>query len=222
MEARSGEHPVLISGDPDRERSQLTQRFLVSPMVSAIQAAALGHLDAATKEAWGVMTAPSVAARGGCAVSASNRRRPTSPKPAYVPAAKSHNEPMSAHGEPTRRDVEVLHRHVAELLDGAGVVVGWIALEKAPYRDLFLSKQLGCWLLVTWADGTIGIEEDHPPYLLVGDLMSGTWPDEDRAAQYAVRWVPDDRREELWERYGIHESAGHYMSIMDRQRRSRG
>ncbi len=118
---------------------------------------------------------------------------------------------MSAHGEPTSRDVEALHRHVAELLDDAGVEVGWIALEKAPYRDLFLSKQLGCWLLVTWADGTIAIEEDYPPYLLVGDLMSGTWPDEDRAAQYAVRWVPEDRREELWERYGIHESEPHWV-----------
>lgn len=129
---------------------------------------------------------------------------------------------MSVPDEPTRQDVAALDRQVAELLDGASEVAGWAAIKSSSYRDLLLSKQLGCWLLCTWADGTIAIEEDYPPYLLVGDLLSGTWHDEDRAAEYEVRWVCEDRREELWERYGIHESAGHYMAIVDRQRRSGG
>lgn len=59
-EALAGRSTPTIS-----DLSNLTQRFLVSPMVVAIQAAAIGSIDAETKEAWGGMTAASVAARGG-------------------------------------------------------------------------------------------------------------------------------------------------------------
>ena len=66
--------------------------------------------------------------------------------------------------------------------------------------------------LFSW-DGSIEIEEDFPPYALVPELRSGTWVEEERDASYSVRWVEGERRSELWARYGIHESPGHYMAI---------
>jgi hypothetical protein len=94
-----------------------------------------------------------------------------------------------------------------------------VAIQTEPFRNLFLAKQVGCWLLFTWADGSIEIEEDYPPFALVPELLSGTFTDDERTTDYEVRWVVDDRRENLWQRYGIHESPGYYMGLAAKQRR---
>ena len=82
-----------------------------------------------------------------------------------------------------------------------------------------LAEQLGCWLLFTWADGALEIEEDFPPYALVPELLAGTFTDPDRRTIYEVRWIREDRIEDHWGRYGVHHPAGHYMAIAARQRR---
>ena len=88
---------------------------------------------------------------------------------------------------------------IAELVDGERVA-GWVALRSEPYRDLLLTEHTCCWLLFSWADGSIEIEEDFPPYALVPELRSGTWVEEERDASYSVRWVEGERRSELWAR----------------------
>ena len=100
---------------------------------------------------------------------------------------------------------------IAELVDGERVA-GWVALRSEPYRDLMLTKHTCCWLLFTWANGSIEIEEDFPPYVLVPELRSGTWVEEARET-YSVRWAEGERQTELWARYGMHESPGHYMAV---------
>lgn len=108
---------------------------------------------------------------------------------------------------------------VAELLDGA-TVRGWVAVQAEPFRNLFLAKKLGCWLLFTWADGTIEIDEDYPPYALVPELLSGTFTDEHRG-DLAVRWATAAQRDDLWHRYGIRESPGHYRGLAAKQHKRR-
>lgn len=110
---------------------------------------------------------------------------------------------------------------IAELVQ-ADVVVGWVALRTEAFRNLFLVKQIGCWLLFTWENGRrIEIEEDYPPFALVPELLAGTFTHDERATTYDVRWVRDDRRDLLWQRYGIHESPGYYMRLAAQQRRHR-
>ena len=99
---------------------------------------------------------------------------------------------MTERAGPTEAQVAALDGAVAELLD-QGIIAGWVAIQTEHFRNLFLSKQLGCWLLFTWADGSIEIEEDYPPYALVPELLAGTFTDEDRSANYQVVWVADDR-----------------------------
>ncbi|SDS69706.1 hypothetical protein [Actinoplanes derwentensis] len=60
----------------------------------------------------------------------------------------------------------VLDGTIAELVHN-GKVAGWLAVQTAPFRNLFFVKQAGCWLLFTWADGTAEIEEDYPPFALL-------------------------------------------------------
>jgi hypothetical protein len=125
-------------------------------------------------------------------------------------------------GESGAKPVEVaeLDGAVAELVrDDA--VAGWVAVQAAPFRNLFLAKEVGCWLLFTWADGSIEVEEDYPPFLLLTEMLAGKFHDDIQKLQYEVRWVTDDRRAVLWERYGMHQAPGHYMAVAARQRRDR-
>lgn len=119
----------------------------------------------------------------------------------------------------TPEQVAALDGAVAELLDGA-TVRGWVAVQAEPFRNLFLAKKLGCWLLFTWADGTIEIDEDYPPYALVPELLSGTFTDEHRG-DLAVRWATAAQRDDLWHRYGIRESPGHYRGLAAKQHKRR-
>ncbi|GIE90163.1 hypothetical protein [Actinoplanes regularis] len=114
----------------------------------------------------------------------------------------------------------VLDGAIAELVHN-GAVAGWLAVQAAPFRNLFFVKQIGCWLLFTWADGTIEIEEDYPPFALLRQILEGTFRSDDDGPDYEVRWVPDDRRQELWQRYGVHEAPGYYMGLAAKQRRDR-
>jgi hypothetical protein len=107
---------------------------------------------------------------------------------------------------------------VAELVQD-GAVAGWLAIRAAPFRNLFLTKHVGCWILYTWPDGSIEIEEDYPPFALVPEILSGRLGDEDHGADYEVRWIADDRRGELWERYGLLKEPGYYMALAARRRR---
>lgn len=111
-----------------------------------------------------------------------------------------------------------LDEAVAELLRD-GVVEGWVAIRVQSFRNLFLRRQLCCWLLFTWSDGSVDLEEDYPPFCLVPELLSGTFRDEDRRGDYEVRWSHGKPREELWKRYGIHEAPGHYLAVAAEQRR---
>ena len=58
---------------------------------------------------------------------------------------------MTERAGPTEAQVAALDGAVAELLD-QGIIAGWVAIQTEHFRNLFLSKQLGCWLLFTWAD----------------------------------------------------------------------
>lgn len=127
---------------------------------------------------------------------------------------------MTNRAGPTEAQVAALDGAVAELLD-QGATAGWAATQTEHFRTLVHSKQLRCWLLFTWADGSIEIEEDNPPYALVPELLAGTFTDEDRSANYQVLWVADDRRDDAWRRYGIHESPGHYIGLAAKQRKPR-
>ncbi len=100
-------------------------------------------------------------------------------------------------------------------------VAGWVAVEAKTFRTSFFTKSSGCWILTTWADGTVEIEEDHDPYVLVAELLSGTVVYEDHDGEHEVRWVTDHRRAALWERFGVHEPAGHYLALAARQDRAR-
>lgn len=132
--------------------------------------------------------------------------------------ASRHNRKKPKRDQPTEAQVAALHGAVAELVS-EGSVVAWVAIEGETFRDLFLRKCLGCWILTTWVDGTVEIEEDYDPYYLVAELLTGTVVYENRGA-YRVRWVAEDRRAGLWERYGIHEQVGHYLALEARQRRA--
>jgi hypothetical protein len=116
--------------------------------------------------------------------------------------------------------VASLDEAVAELVRG-GVVEGWVAMRVQSLRNLFLRKLTGCWLLFTWSDGSVEIEEDYPPFHLVPELLSGTFRDEDRHCDYEIRWSGGQHRQELWARYGIHESPGYYMVVAAEQQRRR-
>ncbi|MCY1144008.1 hypothetical protein OWR29_38945 [Actinoplanes sp. Pm04-4] len=113
----------------------------------------------------------------------------------------------------------VLDGAIAELVRD-GKVAGWLAFQTAPSRNLFLVRQVGCWLLFTWADGTVEIEEDYPPFALLPEILDGTLRSEDGGPDYEVRWATE-RRQELWRHYGIHEPPGHYMGLAARQPRDR-
>lgn len=110
---------------------------------------------------------------------------------------------------------------VAELACG-GEVAGWLAFQAEPFRNVFLNKQTCCWILYTWADGSIEIEEDYPPFRLIPEFLARTIRDDAPGADYEVRWVTGDRRHELWERFGIHEVPGYYMGQADRRRVTSG
>ncbi|MDE9366393.1 hypothetical protein PZ938_12345 [Luteipulveratus sp. YIM 133132] len=118
---------------------------------------------------------------------------------------------------PTSEQVAALDGAVAELFDGA-TVKGWVAVQTEHFRNLLFAQQLGCWILFTWNDGTIEIEEDYPPYALVLDLLTDTFTDEDRG-DLTVKWADAERRDDLWQRYGIHESPGHYMGLAGNPRK---
>ncbi len=105
---------------------------------------------------------------------------------------------MTDRAGPTEAQVAALDGAVAELLD-QGATAGWVAIQTEHFRNLVHSKQLRCWLLFTWADGSIEIEEDYPPYALVPELLAGTFTDKDRSANYQVLWVADDRRDDATE-----------------------
>lgn len=107
---------------------------------------------------------------------------------------------------------------IAELVKN-GIVAGWLAVQAAAFRNVFLIKQVGCWLLFTWTDGSIEFEEEYPPFALMSELMAGTFRDEDSGAEYEVRWMADGRRRELWDRCGIREAPGHYISLTARRAR---
>jgi hypothetical protein len=125
---------------------------------------------------------------------------------------------MSNPDAPDVHQVSRLDGAVAELID-RDEVAGWVAIRTEHFRNLLLAEQLGCWLLFTWADGALEIEEDFPPYALVPELLAGTFTDPDRRTIYEVRWIREDRIEDHWGRYGVHHPAGHYMAIAARQRR---
>ncbi|MFN8045902.1 MAG: hypothetical protein U0Q08_07605 [Dermatophilaceae bacterium] len=120
----------------------------------------------------------------------------------------------------TEAQVAALDGAVAELLD-QGIIAGWVAIQTEHFRNLVPQQAAGLLALFTWADGSIEIEEDYPPYALVPELLAGTFTDEDRSANYQVVWVADDRRGDAWQRYGIHESPGHYMGLAAKQRKPR-
>lgn len=126
---------------------------------------------------------------------------------------------MRDHDSPTESQVAALDGGVAELV-GQDEVVGWVAVKVEPFRNLIFSKRLGCWLLFTWADGAVELEEDYPPYRLVPELLSGTLLDE-QGAVLTVRWVSAEHRDDQWQRYGIHHPAGHYMGHRARHNRAR-
>lgn len=125
---------------------------------------------------------------------------------------------MNDDGKHLESQVADLDGAIAEFVDD-GAVAGWLAVQAAPFRDLLLTKQVGCWLLFTWADGSLEIEEDYPPFALLPELRAGSYHDEDRRTDYEVRWVTGDRRRELWERFGIHEDPGYYMAQAHADRR---
>jgi len=104
---------------------------------------------------------------------------------------------------------------IAELVKD-GAVSGWVAVRVAPFRNIFMIKQIGCWLLFTWSDGSIHLEEDYPPFVVTSELLAGTFRDEGGGAEYEVRWA-DDHRRELWDSYGIHEAPGYYAHLAARQ-----
>lgn len=110
----------------------------------------------------------------------------------------------------TAEDVRDLDGQVAELVRG-GTVHGWLAVQANTFRNVFLARQAGCWVLVTWADGSLEIEEDYPPYALVPDLLAGHFADE-RRGEYQARWADADRQAELWARYGVIEEPGYYLA----------
>jgi hypothetical protein len=114
--------------------------------------------------------------------------------------------------------VGALDGSVAELVQD-GAVAGWLAIQAASFRNLALAKHVGCWIPYTWPDGSIEIEEDYPPFAFVPEILSGRFRDEDRGADYEVRWVTDDRHRELWERYGLLKEPGYYMGLAAEQRR---
>ena len=124
---------------------------------------------------------------------------------------------MPDHSNPREEPVAGLDGAIAELVDGERVV-RWVALRSEPYRDVLLTKHTCCCRLFSWADGSIEIEEHFPPDALVPELRSGSWMEAERDASYALRWVKGERRSELWARYGIHESPGHYTAVAASQR----
>ncbi|MFF5233298.1 hypothetical protein [Dactylosporangium sp. NPDC000521] len=126
---------------------------------------------------------------------------------------------MNDDRDPGNAGVTALDGAIAELVRN-GVVAGWLAIQDAPFRNLFLVKQVGYWSLFTWADGSIEIEEDYPPLALLPGIQAGLFRDSD-GNEYEVRWVTDDRRANLWDRYGIHETPGYYMALASKQHRNR-
>lgn len=117
----------------------------------------------------------------------------------------------------------------ADELDGAvgelvrdGRVAGWVAVGAEAARSSSFTSSSGYWILTTWADGTVEIEEDYDPYVLIAELLAGTVVYEDDGGAYDVRWVAHHRRSALWERHGIHEPAGHYLALAATQDRRRG
>lgn len=110
-----------------------------------------------------------------------------------------------------------LNGAVAELVHD-DVVEGFVAIQTVSFRSILLAKQVGCWLLFTWLDGSIEIDEDYPPFMLVTELLSGEFRDEDRDRDFEVRWAIDDHQQVLWQRYGIHEPPGYYMAVAAERR----
>ncbi|GAB7044545.1 MULTISPECIES: hypothetical protein [Catenuloplanes] len=125
---------------------------------------------------------------------------------------------MDEANQALRARLTTLDGAIAELVHN-GEVAGWLAIQTAPFRNLFSVKQVGCWLLFTWADGTIEIEEDYPPFAVLPGILEGTFPSDDGGPDYEVRWVTDDRRGELRRHYGIHEAPGYYMGRAPKQQR---
>jgi hypothetical protein len=126
---------------------------------------------------------------------------------------------MGEHNRDLSARLVVLDGAIAELVRD-GTVAGWLAIQTAPFRNLMLVKQVGCWLLFTWADGTIEIEEDYPPFALLPEILEGKLQSEDSGPDYEVRWATE-RRQELWRLYGIHEAPGYYMGRGVKQPRDR-
>ncbi|QGX08843.1 hypothetical protein EEW87_17715 (plasmid) [Janibacter melonis] len=120
--------------------------------------------------------------------------------------------------EPTESQVTALDGAVGELIH-RDRVAGWLAIQVQPLRDRFLLQNSSCWILITWADGTVELEEDYAPFSLIAEMLGGVVCYEDRGIAYRLRWVAEDQRPRLWERYGIHESVGHYLALAARQRR---
>ena len=78
------------------------------------------------------------------------------------PCALCHDQHHEQSRRPDVHQVSKLDGAVAELID-RDEVAGWVAIRTEHFRNLLLAEQLGCWLLFTWADGAIEIEEDYPP-----------------------------------------------------------
>lgn len=100
-------------------------------------------------------------------------------------------------------------------------VAGWVAVAAETAHTASSTKRSAYWILTAWADGTVEIEEDYAPCVLIAELLSGTVVYEDHDGTHEVRWITDHRSSALWERHGIHEPPGHYLALAARQASAR-
>lgn len=117
---------------------------------------------------------------------------------------------------PTGLDLEQLDGAIAELWSGDRLV-GWVAVRTESFRNIALAPWHCCWLLFTWSDGSIDMDEDYAPWVLVPELVGGAFTDDD-GVTHRVVWLAGDHRGRLWEQHGIHHSPGYYFGEMHRRR----
>lgn len=74
-------------------------------------------------------------------------------------------------------------------------------------------------MLLTWADGTVELDEDYRPFVLLSDVAAGAWRHLDPKRDYEVRWATGEHRGGLRDRYGILQAPSFYLNLAPHQQR---
>ena len=91
-----------------------------------------------------------------------------------------------------------------------GEVAGHVATQVGTFwAPLSFSRrrQWWVWFIVVWADGDREpLDEDYPPWTVVGEMLSGTFSrghDDAHGGSYTVDWLPEEARHETLSALGI-------------------